>query len=122
MSSRSTFSPSCEQTYCCFNREPHFLCSQLKLTAADDSADEYSLTGTETRPKEIVVDAMARALMEASAARGIHRVGSRDSLRGSGSASRAKRRRPGLRTVDRPDDGGPPPHRVQWRAGRGACI
>src|SRR5690606_32239565 len=63
MSSRSTFSPSCEQTYCCFNREPHFLCSQLKDTAADDSADEYSLTGTETSPKEIVVDAIARALM-----------------------------------------------------------
>src|SRR5690606_3249280 len=74
MSSRSTFSPSCEQTYCCFRRAPHFLCSQLKDTDAEDSADEYSLTGTETSPKEIVVDAIARALMSRPQHGGFTRV------------------------------------------------
>src|SRR6266566_4111301 len=35
MSSFSTFSPSFEQTYCCFRRAPSFLCSQLNEIATD---------------------------------------------------------------------------------------
>src|ERR1051325_8044913 len=58
MSSFSTFSPSLEQTYCCFSREPSFLCSQLNEIAADDSPAENILIGTETSPKEIVAEPM----------------------------------------------------------------
>jgi hypothetical protein len=54
MSSFSTIPPSLEQTYCCFSRLPQDLCSMLKLTVADDSLAEYSDTGTETSPKEMV--------------------------------------------------------------------
>src|SRR5213594_3856861 len=56
MSSFSTFSPSFEQTYCCFRRVPSFLCSQLNEMAADDSPAENILIGTETSPKEIVAE------------------------------------------------------------------
>src|SRR2546427_1710158 len=56
MSSLSTFSPSFEQTYCCFRRAPSFLCSQLNEMAADDSPAENILIGTETSPKEIVAE------------------------------------------------------------------
>src|SRR5438876_10427456 len=42
ISSFSTFSPSFEQTYCCFRRAPSFLCSQLNEIAADDSPAERS--------------------------------------------------------------------------------
>ena len=42
--------------YCCFSREPHLVCSMLKLIAAEDSLEEKRLTGTETSPKEIVAD------------------------------------------------------------------
>src|SRR6266478_1732626 len=56
MSSFSTFSPSFEQTYCCFRRAPSFLCSQLNEIAADDSPAENILIGTETSPKEIVAE------------------------------------------------------------------
>src|SRR6266404_6252148 len=56
MSSFSTFSPSFEQTYCCFNRAPSFLWSQLNEIAADDSPAENILIGTETSPKEIVAE------------------------------------------------------------------
>src|SRR5207245_10389032 len=56
MSSFSTFSPSFEQTYCCFRRAPSFLCSQLNEMAADDSPAENILIGTETSPKEIVAE------------------------------------------------------------------
>src|SRR2546428_12749568 len=58
MSSFSTFSPSFEQTYCCFRRAPSFLCSQLNEIAADDSPAENILIGTETSPKEIVAEAI----------------------------------------------------------------
>src|SRR5467141_1268836 len=58
MSSFSTFSPSFEQTYCCFRRAPSFLCSQLNEMAADDSPAENILIGTETSPKEIVAEPM----------------------------------------------------------------
>src|SRR5256885_5924854 len=58
MSSFSTFSPSFEQTYCCFRRAPSFLCSQLNEIAADDSPAENILIGTETSPKEIVAEPM----------------------------------------------------------------
>src|SRR5207244_247993 len=58
MSSFSTFSPSFEQTYCCFRRAPSFLCSQLNEIAADDSPSENILIGTETSPKEIVAEPM----------------------------------------------------------------
>src|SRR3989442_637069 len=56
ISSFSTFSPSFEQTYCCFRRAPSFLCSQLNEIAADDSPAENILIGTETSPKEIVAE------------------------------------------------------------------
>src|SRR5256885_5992951 len=58
MSSFSTFSPSFEQTYCCFRRAPSFLCSQLNEIAADDPPAENILIGTETSPKEIVAEPM----------------------------------------------------------------
>src|SRR5947199_2667629 len=45
ISSFSTLSPSLEHTYCCFRRAPSFLCSQLKLMAADDSPVENILIG-----------------------------------------------------------------------------
>src|SRR5215831_13827808 len=61
MSSRSTFSPSEEQMYCCFKRDPHFLCSRLKEMALCGCEAKKSFTGMETRPKEMVPDAMARA-------------------------------------------------------------
>src|SRR5438128_12065029 len=63
MSSFSTLSPSLEQTYCCFRRAPSFLCSQLKLIAADDSPVENILIGTETRPKDRVAEPSGCALM-----------------------------------------------------------
>src|SRR2546426_2712233 len=63
MSSFSTFSPSLEQTYCCFRRAPSFLWSQLKEMAAEDSPVENILTGTETRPKEMVAEPMEWALI-----------------------------------------------------------
>src|SRR5436189_4520803 len=56
ISSFSTFSPSLEQTYCCFRRAPSFLCNQLNEIAADDSPAENILIGTETSPKEIVAE------------------------------------------------------------------
>src|SRR5438046_9625704 len=61
ISSFSTFSPSFEQTYCCFRRAPSFLCSQLNEIAADDSPAENILIGTETSAKEIVGEPMACA-------------------------------------------------------------
>ena len=66
ISSFSTTVPSLEQTYCCFSREPHVVCSMLKLTLAEDSLEEYRLTGTETSPKEIVADPMDLAAMVSS--------------------------------------------------------
>jgi hypothetical protein len=41
-------------------RLPQVLCSMLKLTVADDSLAEYSDTGTETSPKEMVALAIER--------------------------------------------------------------
>jgi len=58
VSSRGTTSFSLEQMYCCLRRDPHFLCSMLNDTLALDSADEYRLTGTDTRPNEMVAVAM----------------------------------------------------------------
>src|SRR6266571_2408701 len=52
MSSFSTFSPSFEQTYCCFRRAPSCLCSQLNEIAADDSPAENIWMGTERTPKK----------------------------------------------------------------------
>src|SRR3954470_6776176 len=49
--------------YCCFNRLPHLACSRLNEMAAVDCEAEKSLTGMETNPKEMVPDAMDRALM-----------------------------------------------------------
>src|SRR5882724_10130681 len=66
MSSRETVSLSCGQTYCCFNRVLHFLCSQLNVTAADDSVAEKSFTGIETKPNETVAEPIARAGMNLS--------------------------------------------------------
>jgi hypothetical protein len=48
--------PSLAQRYCCFSREPHLVCSMLKLTEAEDSLEEKRLTGTDTSPKEIVAE------------------------------------------------------------------
>src|ERR1043166_5255063 len=61
MSSFSTFSPSLEQTYCCFRRAPSFLCSQLNEIAADDSPAENNLIGSETRPEETAAAPMGSA-------------------------------------------------------------
>src|SRR5512146_823792 len=61
MSSRSTTSLSLGQMYCCLRRVPHFLCSRLKLTAAELSLEEKRLTGTETSPNEIVAEPIGRA-------------------------------------------------------------
>src|SRR6266540_2787825 len=58
MSLRSTFSPSLEQTYCCFRRAPSFLWSQLNEIAAFDSPAANSCTGTDTRPNETVAEPM----------------------------------------------------------------
>src|SRR5437660_1673874 len=63
ISSFSTFSPSLEQTYCCFSLAPSFLCSQLNEMFAADSPVEYSCTGTETRPNEMVAEPIAWALI-----------------------------------------------------------
>ena len=63
MSSFSTFSPSLEQTYCCFKRAPSFLWSQLKEMAAEDSPVENIFTGTETSPNERVADPIECALI-----------------------------------------------------------
>src|SRR5213594_2870990 len=78
MSSFSTFSPSFEQTYCCFRRAPSFLCSQLNEIAADDSPAENILIGTETSPKEIVAEPMECAGIGPA---GGERVTARDCLR-----------------------------------------
>src|SRR5918995_1185750 len=63
-SSFSTTVPSPAQMYCCFSRDPHFVCSMLKLTEAEDSLEEKRLTGTETSPKEIVAEPMVLAGMK----------------------------------------------------------
>src|SRR2546430_3108190 len=87
MSSFSTFSPSFEQTYCCFRRAPSFLCSQLKEIAADDSPAENILIGTETSPKEIVAEPMECA--------GIGPAGDRVSVRPTATGNRSEERRVG---------------------------
>src|SRR5438270_3413973 len=51
------------QMYCCLSRPLHLACSRLKEMAADDWLAENSFTGIETNPKEMVPDAMDRALM-----------------------------------------------------------
>src|SRR5438477_2409512 len=51
------------QMYCCLSRLPHFPCSRLKEMAADDWLAENNFTGMDTRPNEIVPEAMDRALM-----------------------------------------------------------
>src|SRR5260370_12480820 len=69
MSSLSALSPALEETYGCLSRAPSFLCSQLKLTAADASPVENSFTGTDTRPNDRVADPMGRALIAPQCAR-----------------------------------------------------
>src|SRR5581483_881318 len=63
MSSRATGISSLMQMYCCFRREPQALCSMLKEMARLDSVAEYSLTGIDTSPKEIVSEPTERAAM-----------------------------------------------------------
>ena len=46
------------QKYCCFRREPQVLCSRLNEIARLASVAEYSLTGMETSPNEMVSDAI----------------------------------------------------------------
>src|SRR3989475_10192907 len=69
VSSRSTISPSLEQMYCCFKRDPSFPWSMLKEIAADGSPVENIFTGTETRPNDRVADPMGCALMVLECAR-----------------------------------------------------
>src|SRR5204862_363145 len=116
MSSFSTFSPSFEQTYCCFRRAPSFLCSQLNEIAADDSPAENILIGTETRPKEIVAEPMECAGTGPAGGRGVRGEPAGRELRRGGGARVGPRRvgaprrsgsgaRPGqaaLRTGERP--------------------
>src|SRR6267154_1850017 len=134
MSSFSTFSPSFEQTYCCFRRAPSFLCSQLNEIAADDSPAENILIGTETSPKEIVAEPIECA--------GIGPAGDRVSVRRTasgyyhwregGSILRPPRRLPRgalsvyngptpvTPTPPTPPTRHPPPFRPAARAGR--CV
>src|SRR5215467_9787418 len=64
MSSRGTTTlSSLGQTYCCLTREPHLPCSMLKEIPAEALEAENSLTGIETRPKEMLAVAIARALI-----------------------------------------------------------
>jgi hypothetical protein len=58
----------------------------LKDTLVFDSEEEYRLTGTETRPKEIVAVAIERAAM---AACGGWRVEGRDSVLGCATKQRS---------------------------------
>src|SRR5437868_2570266 len=51
------------QMYCCLRRPLHFACSRLKEMADEGCPAENSFTGIETNPKEMVPDAMDRALM-----------------------------------------------------------
>src|SRR5256714_15659260 len=86
MSLRSTFSPSWEQTYCCFRRAPSFLCSMLKETAAFDSPAAKSCTGTDTRPNETVAEPMEWAAIWGDDTRSCLHVGSPSPQRGTRSA------------------------------------
>src|SRR5215510_12940673 len=63
MSSRATGISSFMHRYCCFRREPQVLCSRLKEMALDASVAEKSFTGMDTRPNEMVNEAMDRAAM-----------------------------------------------------------
>src|SRR5690606_10890418 len=59
----STTTPSRAQMYCWRRRDPQSLWIQLKEMLALESPVEYSLTGTETRPNEIVAELSGRAGM-----------------------------------------------------------
>src|SRR5262245_65691059 len=76
MSLRSTFSPSFTQMYCCFRREPSFLCSKLNEIAAFDSPAANSCTGTDTRPNETVAEPMEWAAIWGYDTRSCLHVGS----------------------------------------------
>src|SRR5690606_20999238 len=69
MSSRGTSSPLPEETSCCFTREPSRRSIWLKRMVAADSAAEYSLTGMDTSPKEIVAEPSGRAAIARSYSR-----------------------------------------------------
>src|SRR5262245_640408 len=62
MSARSTTAPSLGHTYCCLRRVPHALCSRLKEMPALLCVAGKMSTGMDTMPKEIVADAMERAM------------------------------------------------------------
>ena len=63
MSSRGTTSPEREEISCCLTRAPSFRWIWLNDSALFGSAAEYSLTGIETSPKEMVAADIARAGM-----------------------------------------------------------
>ena len=65
--SRSTFSPSAGQMYCCFKGVLHLPCSIRKEMPSEVWAELKSLTGIETSPNDTVAVAMERgAAMERS--------------------------------------------------------
>src|SRR5882762_3932595 len=63
MSARSTTTFSLAQMYCCLSREPQAWCNRLNEMPAEDWVAEKSFTGTETRPKVTVREAIERAAM-----------------------------------------------------------
>src|SRR5688500_7704179 len=63
MSSRGTGASSLMQKYCCLSLEPQALCSRLREIARLDSVAEWSFTGIEYGPNEIVNDAIDLAAM-----------------------------------------------------------
>src|SRR5262245_52680444 len=95
------------QMYCCLTREPHLPCSMLKEMPAEALDAENSLTGIETRPKEMLAVPIALALIALSVAR----LGSVESRE-----SRGKRRSDS--TGSQPSAPGLPPVSVRNRAAR----
>jgi hypothetical protein len=63
MSSRVTGTFSFTQMYCCFSRDPQLLCRRLNEIERLASVAEYSFTGIETNPNEMLSDAIDRAAM-----------------------------------------------------------
>src|SRR5216684_3563757 len=78
MSLRSTIMLSSRgQMYCCLSRPLHLECSRLNEIAAWLCVAEKSFTGMETRPNEIVPEAMERAGGQAVRRRAADRRASR---------------------------------------------
>src|SRR2546427_3499292 len=64
VSSRSTISPSLEQMYCCFKRDPSFPWSMLKEIAADGSPVENIRSEEHTSELQSQSNLVCRLLLE----------------------------------------------------------